>query len=102
MTSEIGGSNSLLLERIAEPEAGTTYPVCTEGERRCPPEDVGGPYGYDEFLDAIRDKNHERHEEMVQWGGRKFDPDAFPLESSPQPDTFEGRSRTENLPTKVN
>jgi hypothetical protein len=69
--------HSLLLERTAEAEAGAMYPICTEGARRCPPEDVGGAFGYEEFLEAIRNPKHEQHEEMLQWIGGRFDPDAF-------------------------
>ena len=41
---------------------------------RCPPEDVGGPWGYAEFLDAINDPEHERHGEFSEWIGDDFDP----------------------------
>ena len=34
--------------------------------RGCPPEDSGGPHGYAEFLDAIRDGRHERHTELLE------------------------------------
>ena len=43
---------------------------------RCPPEDVGGPWGYAEYLEAMADPKHERHAEMVEWRGPDFDPDA--------------------------
>ena len=42
---------------------------------RCRPEDCGGPWGYAEFLDAIRDPAHERHAELKEWIGCDFDPD---------------------------
>ena len=29
-----------------------------------------------EFAEAIRDPEHERHEEFLEWGG-EFDPEAF-------------------------
>ncbi|TGA98318.1 plasmid pRiA4b ORF-3 family protein [Sporolactobacillus shoreae] len=44
------------------------YPVCLDGVGNAPPEDVGGPYGYDEFLSAISDPKHPEHEDMIQWG----------------------------------
>ena len=50
--------------------------MCLEGKRACPPEDVGGPYGYQEFLEALADPKHERHEEFMEWGGR-FAPEKF-------------------------
>ncbi len=53
------------------------YPVCQSGERRCPPENVGGTDGYAEFLRAIGDPEHEDHEAMLMWGGDGFNPEAF-------------------------
>jgi hypothetical protein len=37
-------------------------------------EDVDGPWGYREFLDAIADPRHEEHDERLQWIGGRFDP----------------------------
>jgi hypothetical protein len=52
------------VERII---AGTeeVEPACVEGVRACPPEDVGGPHGYMDYLEALRDPSHPEHEEMV-------------------------------------
>lgn len=70
----------LLLEAILLPEPDVNYPRCIAGARNGPPEDVGGPYGYADFLEAIHDRKHKRHKEMLEWGG-PFDPEAFSLES---------------------
>jgi len=32
----------------------------------CPPEDVGGAPGYEDFLAAIHDAVHEEHEAMLE------------------------------------
>jgi hypothetical protein len=69
--------HEVLVERIMPPEAGERYPVCLKGKRACPPEDVGGAWGYEEFAEAIRDPEHERHEELLEWVGGEFDPEAF-------------------------
>ena len=53
------------------------YPRCIAGEGRCPPEDCGGVPGYADFLEAIRDRKHPRHEELLNWVGGGFDPDKF-------------------------
>jgi hypothetical protein len=53
------------------------YPLCLEGERACPPEDCGGPWGYGDFLEAIRNPKHEEHESMLEWVGGAFDPEEF-------------------------
>ena len=55
------------------------YPLCVEGERNCPPEDVGGVWGYAEYLEALANPKHERREAMLLWGG-PFDPEEFNAE----------------------
>ena len=39
------------------------------------PEDVGGVTGFMEFLEAMLDPLHEEHEAMMQWYGKRFDPE---------------------------
>jgi hypothetical protein len=39
---------------------------------------VGGPWGYAEYLEALVDPDHERHEEFLDWR-KEFDPEAFDL-----------------------
>lgn len=70
-----GWEHSVRIERITDPAPGTTYPCLIEATGRCPPEDVGGPWGYREFLDAIADPKHEEHAERLEWIGGSFDPD---------------------------
>lgn len=72
-----GWEHSIVLEKIIAPEAGVSYPFCAAGELHAPPEDCGGVGGYYELLDAIRDPNHEDHEEMLDWVGGAFDPESF-------------------------
>jgi Plasmid pRiA4b ORF-3-like protein len=57
------------------------YPLCVEGQRACPPEDVGGPAGYADFLRVIIDPNNPQHLETRQRLGRPFHPDAFDPEA---------------------
>ena len=49
-------------------------PAFVDGARRCPPEDVGGPDGFMDFLEAILDPAHEEHRAMLDWCGGPFDP----------------------------
>ena len=70
--------HELLLESVVLPEPGQQYPRCLAGERSGPPEDVGGSFGYANYLDAIADPNHEEHENMLEWRG-PFDPEIFSL-----------------------
>jgi hypothetical protein len=48
--------------------------------RNGPPEDVGGIFGYADFLEAWRNPLHEDHHDMRKWVGRKFDPEDFDLD----------------------
>ena len=68
-----GWEHSIRVERISEPASGASYPKLVEAEGACPPEDVGGPPGYADYLEALADPDHERHEELVQWRGPDFD-----------------------------
>ncbi|UUZ66615.1 plasmid pRiA4b ORF-3 family protein (plasmid) [Polaromonas sp. P1-6] len=48
-----------------------------DGENACPPEDVGGAPGYEEFLAALADPTDPEHESIKEWIGGSFDPTAF-------------------------
>lgn len=74
-----GWTHEILVERIETPDKPFRHPVCLDGAHRCPPEDCGGPGGYEDLLAAIRDPRHPEHKEMARWAGRKFDPEAFDL-----------------------
>jgi len=54
--------------------------VSTAGARACPPEDCGGPPGYYSLLVALSDPEQADHDEMLEWVGGKFDPNAFDIE----------------------
>ncbi|WP_019876704.1 plasmid pRiA4b ORF-3 family protein [Sporichthya polymorpha] len=68
----------LTVESVHPAEPGVPYPRCLDGARACPPEDVGGSPGYENFLEALRDPEHEEHEFYTDWGG-SFDPHSFHL-----------------------
>lgn len=71
-----GWEHEIVFEGCLRAEKGTRYPLCLEGERACPPEDVGGPYGYQEYLEAMADPKHEGHASWMEWQG-PFHPGAF-------------------------
>jgi hypothetical protein len=54
---------------------GIAYPLLIDAVGRCPLEDSGGPPGYMEMLEALRDRAHPRHTEVMEWPGPDFDPD---------------------------
>lgn len=72
-----GWEHNLTLEGIQPREPKAKYPRCLEGAMACPPEDCGGPPGYEDFLAAISDPKHEAHEDMLEWIGGSFDAKKF-------------------------
>jgi pRiA4b ORF-3-like protein len=65
------------VEEVFPADPDEHYPRCLDGARACPPEDVGGAYGYSTFLAAFADPYHAQHEESLEWAGKGFDPAAF-------------------------
>lgn len=72
--------HKLLIEKILPATEGQKTPVCLKGSRACPPEDIGGIWGYADFLEAIHDPEHPEHEDMMEWVGGNFDPETFDLD----------------------
>ena len=72
-----GWQHEVLFEGVLRAESKVKYPLCLEGARACPPEDCGGIWGYAELIEALGNKDHERHEDMLEWIGGRFDPEAF-------------------------
>lgn len=69
-----------IVEKILPVDPKLEYPFCMAGKRACPPEDVGGTWGFEEFLEAMKDPKHEEHESYVTWWGGLFDPEAIDLD----------------------
>ncbi len=75
-----GWEHSIKIEKITLAIEGIGYPQLLEASGRCPPEDVGGPWGYSEAREALADPNHERHKEIVEWwGGNILDIDTVDI-----------------------
>ncbi len=74
-----GWEHRIIVEATHKPVADWSYPLCVAGERACPPEDVGGPPGYERFLEAIADPKHREHDHMLAWVGGVFDPEGFDI-----------------------
>ncbi|MBP7403220.1 MAG: hypothetical protein KBA30_11440, partial [Clostridia bacterium] len=72
-----GWEHSITWEEPVEAYDGP-LPVCLDGAGTAPPEDVGGPGGYTEFLDIVRQvRNSRKKQEMLEWAAcqewRAFD-----------------------------
>ena len=75
-----GWEHTIRITNIEDADPKASYPALIEASGRCPPEDVGGPWGYEEFLEALGDTAHERHDELREWAPENFDPNDVPLQ----------------------
>jgi pRiA4b ORF-3-like protein len=71
-----GWQHELRLEEILIGDASFQQ-FCVAGSRACPPEDCGGPHGYAELLEAVRDATNPEHDSAREWLGEHFDPEHF-------------------------
>ena len=85
-----GWDHRITVEKIL-PASDVAVPACIGGRRACPPEDCGGPWGYENLLAALADRTHPEHRELAEWIGRPFDPEAF------DPDDFADNLREGRL-----
>jgi hypothetical protein len=76
-----GWQHDVHIERVGAAIADDPVLLCLGGANACPPEDVGGPYGYLDFLKAIANPRHKRHREYLTWCGGAFDPAGFDLQA---------------------
>jgi len=55
------------------------HAVCLDGARACPPEDCGGPPGYERLLGILKKPKHPEYADTIEWLGSSFDPASFDL-----------------------
>jgi Plasmid pRiA4b ORF-3-like protein len=77
-----GWEHEILVEKVLPADPATPYPVCVAGARACPPEDCGGVWGYADLLETIKNPDDPEHQEMLEWLGGEFDPEAFDLDAT--------------------
>jgi len=75
-----GWEHEVRVEKVLEPDPEMQHPVCTDGERACPPEDCGGVWGYTDMLQILSDPEDPGYEETLEWLGEDFDPEEFDIE----------------------
>ena len=59
--------------------------ICIDGEGACPPEDVGGIYGYEEFCKVVSNPKHPELKDRMEWLGWSkdrlpYDPSVFDMQ----------------------
>lgn len=71
----------IIVESVSEADAEIDYPLFIDGERTAPPEDVGGPSGFLDFVEAMAKPRHPQRKDLVRWYGGPFNPVDFGAES---------------------
>lgn len=67
----------ITIEEIMSRDENMSYPICIGGENACPPEDCGGPHGFEEFKQHLADPKDPEHLEILRWVGGYYDPKSF-------------------------
>ena len=67
----------VIVEEVLNAQPGTDYPTFIDGERTAPPEDVGGPPGFMDFVEAMAKPRHPQRKDLVRWYGGPFNPVDF-------------------------
>jgi Plasmid pRiA4b ORF-3-like protein len=74
--------HDILIEKTPPRIDATAFPACVAGKRNCPPGDCGGPWGYFDLLEILKNPDHPSHEEQREWIGGDFDPEAFSISAA--------------------
>ena len=64
---------------VGKPQPKVRYPRCLSGERAGPPEDCGGPPGFQSLLAARKNPGSKHAQELLEWVGSDWDPEALDL-----------------------
>jgi hypothetical protein len=71
-----GWEHKILLEKVLPIDSNAPTVRCIKATGACPPEDIGGLWGFYAFLEAIADTNHPEHRHYIKWHG-EFDPKKY-------------------------
>ncbi len=71
--------HTVKIEAVDDADPAVEYPRFLIGERRAPPEDVGGAPGFERFVEAMARPRHRERKRLIEWYGCVFDPDDLDL-----------------------
>ena len=78
-----GWEHTILIEKtIKTDDISARKAECLKGKRACPPEDCGGPWGYQNLLNVLamaKDERNEDEEALATWIGYYWDAEDFDL-----------------------
>ncbi len=73
-------AHEVLVEKLLPGVADRTV-TCLAGTRAGPPDDCGSVPGYENLVEAMADPKHPEREELLEWLGGPYDPEAFNLDT---------------------
>ncbi len=80
-----GWEHTITIEKAIETDdISARKAVCLKGKRACPPEDCGGPWGYQHLLELLGTPEQKLDidgKEKLEWIGRKWNAEAFDLDN---------------------
>jgi len=74
-----GWEHSIEVEKLLPPDEDLPTPRCIKAKRACPPEDCGGPWGYQNLLKILNDPTHPDHATFSEWVPPNFTPEEISL-----------------------
>lgn len=75
--------HDVVLEEIKQSNETGCFVVDAKG--KCPPEDCGGPWGYENLKKILNDPKNEEYEDMLEWLGLKSGEEWNPKEADVEP-----------------
>jgi len=77
-----GWRHRVRLEKILDPMPDVPLPRCIKARGACPPEDIGGVWGYYNMLEKLADPDDPERDEYLEWLGGAFDPNDYDIEEA--------------------
>jgi hypothetical protein len=65
--------------RLVRATGTRLVPACIAGEGACPPEDSGGPHGFEQLKELLAGPPSVERDQMLEWAGGDYDPARFDL-----------------------
>lgn len=88
--------HEIIIEKIIESNENEEFPMCIDGVRNGPPEDIGGVLGYEDMMKIISDPEDEEFEDMLEYlegvQCEDFDPEYFSIAEINEKYLFKVRS----------
>jgi hypothetical protein len=76
--------HEIVLEKIIPEQS--EFPKLLDGQGACPPEDCGGPWGYENLKTILANPKHKEYQDYMEWlslyDGETWDPNEFDLEDT--------------------